>query len=592
MPSAPAVTSRKARDAARYLLQLKKAQDSFADFVRLLYPGWVIPKFHDHLIGYLNDLERDALPVNNLLITMPPRHSKSTYSTVLFPSYFMARDPMRYIMSCSYNQELATGFGREIRSIVQHNATQQAFPDFKLSTESRAADAWRTLSGGAYHAMGIGGTTSGRPANLLVVDDPIKAREDAESMSQRNKTWSYYTSALTTRLQPQHNGLPSKQLIILTRWHPDDLAGRLKETDDWQEGLWEEISFKAIEERTEHRRVHVTELPPDHPLRLDPEHPDTPTTLARLRKSGKPENVTIKATTEVALWPERFPLETLKRRQRLNPHDFASLYQQEPYIKGGNLIRASWWRSYPSDLAPTHFQSMIISVDTAYKKSERTDYSVCVLAGMDQLGDIYIIDVIRRRIEFPELKQQLIHLNTYWRGRALRGIYIEDKASGMSLIQELKRESGMAIIPYKLGAHDKVARVNAILPIIQGGRVYLPESAPWLDDFIEEATSFPNGKHDDQVDALTMAIDVLSRTHLSPEMAALHVNPGDSLAAMVRAQHAADPLNAQNAHGLLSPSTSRGQDVRHSRGSAQADRNFGNSLARALKSSSWRGWGI
>jgi predicted phage terminase large subunit-like protein len=148
---------------------------------------------------------------------------------------------------------------------------------------------------------------------------------------------------------------------------------------------------------------------------------------------------------------------------------------------------------------------------------------------MDRNGDIYIVDVLRGKFDFPELKQRLIRLNNRWRGRGLRAMYIEDKASGQSLIQELKRESGMSIIPYKV-VHDKVARVNAILPIIEGGRVFIPESAQWLDEFIDECVSFPGGSHDDQVDAATMAIDVLSRTSISPEAWALHSDPTQSLA--------------------------------------------------------------
>ena len=139
-----------------------------------------------------------------------------------------------------------TDFGRQIRTVVEEKCMTQAFPDFGLSKDSRAVDVWRTDQGGAYFAVGVGGTTSGRPANLLIVDDPVKSREDAESMTQRNKTWNYYTSALATRLQPQENGTPPKQIVILTRWHPDDLAGRIQDTEDWKEGRWKHINFPAI----------------------------------------------------------------------------------------------------------------------------------------------------------------------------------------------------------------------------------------------------------------------------------------------------------------------------------------------------------
>lgn len=503
---------------AKYLIKIRDAQESFESFVRLMYPDWELADFQLELIDALDKLEKDELGANNLLITMPPRHAKSTFGTVLFPSYYMARNPSRYVMSCSYNSQLATDFGRQVRSVVENKQINQAFPDFTLSTESRAADVWRTDIGGAYFAVGVGGTTSGRPANLLLVDDPIKSREDAESMTQRNKTWNYYASALSTRLQPEGDGTVSKQIIILTRWHPDDLAGRLMDSEDWKEGRWKHINFPAIKS-VPGAKVSRRMLPEKDPRYVSPEE-------YRALSPGK-RNV-VASEDEAPLWPDRFPLEDLKRRQRLNPREFASLYQQQPYIEGGNLIRTEWWQNYPKDLAPEKFVSLVITADTAFKKTETADYSVLVVAGVDTNGDMYIVDLLRGKWDFPELKQRMIRLNNHWRGKGLRAMYIEDKASGQSLIQELKRESGMSVIPYKV-VNDKVARTNSVLPIIEGGRVFLPEESPWLDDFIDEAVSFPNGNHDDQVDAIVMAIDVLSRTSISPEAWSLHSDTSQSL---------------------------------------------------------------
>lgn len=530
---------------AKYLLKLRDANEGFKGFVSLIFPDWELADFQLELIDALDKLEKDTLGVNNLLITMPPRHAKSTFGTVLFPSYFMARNPQRYVMSCSYNSQLATDFGRQVRSVVENKAITQAFPDFTLSSESRAADVWRTEVGGAYFAVGVGGTTSGRPANLLLVDDPIKSREDAESMTQRNKTWNYYTSALATRLQPEQGGAPPKQIVILTRWHPDDLAGRIMASDDWKEGRWKHINFPAIK-TVQGEKISRRHLPADDPRYLTPEE----------NTAISPAKRYVREEIEAPLWPERFPLEDLKRRQRLNPREFASLYQQQPYVEGGNLIKTEWWQKYPDDLKPEHFVSLVIAVDTAFKKTETADYSVAVIAGLDKNGDIYLVDVVRGKYDFPELKQRLIRLNNQWRGRGLRAIYIEDKASGQSLLQELKRESGMSVIPYKV-VHDKVARVNAILPIIEGGRVFIPDAAPWLDEFIDETVGFPNSNHDDQVDAATMAIDILSRTHVSPEAWSLHADPSQSLA--------------------------------HT-----GDKDFGKSLFKEVggKLTNWRGWGL
>ena len=512
-------------EAAKHLLRLRDAEESFLGFVKLHYPDWEIPEFHHKMIDVLDHLERGTLdthygfsghakerkeikkvPVRNILITMPPRHGKSTFGSVLFPAYFMARKPSRFMMSCSYNTQLSTDFGRQVRELANNQLTGQAFPDFEMSQDSRSVEVWRTTSGGSAYFVGLGGTTSGRAANMLVFDDPLKSREEAESVTQRNRAWNYYVSALSTRLQPDQDGNAPIQIIILTRWHPDDIAGRLMETDDWKEGRWMHINFPAVIEKETGIKQSIWNLPPEDPRYLPIEEGN------KLNKSRR----YVYQTQKEALWPERFNLEELSRRERLNPREFASLYMQSPFIQGGNLIRTNWWRNYPDDLKPENFPTLIISCDTAFKAKETSDYSVMMVLGLDTSGDIYIIDIQREKLEFPELKRRLILLNTKWRGKGLRGVYIEDKASGQSLIQELKRESGVSVIPYKV-VGDKVARLNSVLPLIEGGRVYVPQDSEWLDDFMSECQSFPSGTHDDQVDALSMGLDVLSRTQTSGE---------------------------------------------------------------------------
>jgi len=203
----------------------------------------------------------------------------------------------------------------------------------------------------------------------------------------------------------------------------------------------------------------------------------------------------------------------------MNPRDFAALYLQNPRIEGGNLIKQNWWRLYnPDNVKTEDFAQIIISIDTAFKKTQTSDYTVAITMGITRNGDIYIIDIIKGRWDFPELKQQSISLNNKWRGRGLRALYIEDKASGQSLIQELRRESGISVIAHKV-VNDKVSRVHAITPLIESGRVYLPKGAPWFDDFIEETLAFPSGTHDDQVDAMSMGLDILSRTTINPDQA-------------------------------------------------------------------------
>ena len=285
----------------------------------------------------------------------------------------------------------------------------------------------------------------------------------------------------------------------MTRWHPDDLAGRIMATEDWAEGAWHHINFPAITRKKSNVKASVATLPEEDPRYVP----------AGKLSSVAPGKRHFYQEVEAALWADRFPLEELKKTERLDQREFAALYQQQPFIKGGNLIKTTWWKTVPPDEAP-ECQTVIIAADTAFKKTETADYSVLMVLGMDHAGDIHILDVVRNRYDFPELKRATITQNAKWRGRGLRGLYIEDKASGQSLIQELRNQSGVSVIPVKVTT-DKVARLNAVSPLIEGGRVFLPREAEWLDDFMDEAQSFPNGKHDDMIDALTIGLDAISR---------------------------------------------------------------------------------
>jgi predicted phage terminase large subunit-like protein len=560
-------------EAARHLLRLRDAQDSFLGFIRLIYPHWDIPPFHLLIIEALDRLEKGTLlsdfiatqswqwgthetpilatpqKVDNVLINMPPRHGKSTIATILYPAWVMARDARRFIMSCSYNADLAKDFGRQARELMDNKLLQQAFPEARIATDSRAADVWGTTAGGRYFGTGIGGTTAGRPANLLVLDDLIKARQEAERISERNAVWNYYTSSLVNRLQPEEDGQSPRIVACQTRWHPDDHAGRTIETDDWAEGRWLHINLPAITD---------ADLP-----------------------------------SASALWPERFNLDYLYRRRRLNARDFASLYQQQPYIEGGNIIKAQWWRKYDDTIIPERFSSVIIAVDSAFKTTTRSDYSVALVAGLTQAGDIFILEILRGKWEFPDLKQRLIALNARWRPRGLRAFYVEDKASGQSIIQELRRESGLSVIAHKVSI-DKVSRVQSITPLIEGGRVFLPESSSWLDDFTTECQTFPGSTHDDQVDALSIALDALSYQTVSIESLDTLINAPS----LLQEVGLANPTHSTTTGPTPTPIDPRdgGPSRRTPFGTTTAGTSaFQDSLASKLLGktnwSTWRGWG-
>lgn len=200
-----------------------------------------------------------------------------------------------------------------------------------------------------------------------------------------------------------------------------------------------------------------------------------------------------------------------KQRSLLGDRDFEALYQQNPYILGGNIIKQSWFKRYNRETMPEQFHALAVTVDTAFKTKAVNDYSVFSVGGVTEMGDIYLLKVFRQKLEFPDLKRKAISINSMYRGQGLRGMWIEDNASGQSLIQELRNDSGVAVLPWKPGSNDKVLRATSITPLVEAGRVFIPEEADWLDDWLAETSAFPSVKHDDQVDSFVMLVDVLSR---------------------------------------------------------------------------------
>jgi predicted phage terminase large subunit-like protein len=307
------------------------------------------------------------------------------------------------------------------------------------------------VQGGSYYAVGIGGGLTGRGFDLGIIDDPTKDAEEAQSANIREKVWEWYRTVFRTRAAPG-----AAVIVVMTRWHHDDLVGRLLRlaAEDPQADQWEVLHLKAI-------------------------------------------------TDGQALWPERYPIEALEGiRTTIGSLAFASLYQGEPEIEGGNIVRREWWRYYRELPKCTR---IIHSWDTAFKGGKTDDWSVCTVWGESETG-YHLIDLWRGRVEFPELKRQVVALNDRDRPAA---IIVKDAASGQSLIQELRRGTRLPVLPVRPD-RDKVRRLTAVTPLIEAGRVLLPERAPWLADYVDEMSAFPNGEHDDQVDSSSQALGWLA----------------------------------------------------------------------------------
>jgi predicted phage terminase large subunit-like protein len=417
------------------------------------WPPFELAAHHRIIIDKLEAVERDE--IRRLMIFMPPRHGKSLLATQMFPAWFLGRHPDRFVISASYGQDLADDFGRKVRNLISAPIHRTLFPICRLADDSASMRRFNTQAGGSYYAVGRGGPITGRGAHLLVIDDPLKDREEALSETIRRGLHEWYSHVAYTRLQPG-----AAIVLIETRWHEDDLAGRL--LSEHADEHWVVVSLPAIAEVDE-----------------------------SFRQAGE------------ALWPGRFPLPDLERiRQSIGSAAWASLYQQRPAAAEGAIFKRDWMRTYRE--APQSFQRIIQSWDTAFKTGAENDYSVVTTWGSAEAGH-YLLSLWRARVEFPELKRQVSSQAEHWKPHA---ILVEDKASGQSLIQELKLATRFPVLPIKVDS-DKRARAEAVTPLFEAGRIFVPESAPWLQDYLDELAVFPAGVHDDAVDSTTQALNYL-----------------------------------------------------------------------------------
>jgi len=417
-------------------------------------PGFQTPS---HLVRLGERLEAIAEGrCRRLIVSAPPRHGKSLLTSVVFPSWFLGKRPAAEIIFTTYSQEFSEDHGRKVRNLLGSPIHKAIFPESCLSDDSAAAFRFTTTAGGIYVATGRGGSLTGRGADLMIVDDPLKGIEEAGSAAIRKGLHEWFRSDAFTRLQP--NGA---LIVISTRWHHDDLAGMLQREHPG-EG-WEDLTFPAIAEA-------------DDPL-------------------GREEGA--------ALWPERYPLEELQRmRAVVGERAWISLYQGRPVAATGGIFKRDWWQTYRE--APAEFQRKVQFWDCAVKSGQENDYSVCTTWGATKTG-FYLLHCWRDKVQFPALKKAAVALHDSWGPDV---VLIEDASSGSSLVQELVGDTNLPVKAIKVSS-DKVTRANAVTPLIETGKVYIPEAASWVAEYLDELSSFPAGKHDDQVDSTVGALGYL-----------------------------------------------------------------------------------
>lgn len=419
--------------------------------------------------------------VKRLAVTMPPRHGKSELCSVHFPPWFLGRNPDKRIIACSYTAALAYRFSRRARNILA--SPQWPWPEIQPAGDAAAVSAW-DIAGkrGGYVAAGVGGSITGMGADILLIDDPVRNAQDADSIVVRDRTWDWYLSTAVTRLEP--NG---SVVLIGTRWHEDDLIGRaLAEAP----GEWTLLNLAAIAED---------------------------------------ENDALGRSPGEALWPEQWPVDALEeRRVAVGERAWSALYQQRPAPAGGSVFHRDWWQRYELSEMPV-MDTVLVVCDSAFKDGVASDYSVFATWGRGRDdGRFYLIDIHRGKWQFPDLIVAGHTAVTAARARfpmVTVSLIVEDKASGQSAIQVWKRpyivspESrlpALPVVPHKISAGEsKTARAEGVSGYVRGGMVSIPTYAPWLDAWLGEHNSFPQGAHDDMVDTTSMALARLARPRAS-----------------------------------------------------------------------------
>jgi predicted phage terminase large subunit-like protein len=411
--------------------------------------------------------------IRRLIVNLPPRHLKSHLASIAFPAWCLGHDPSAQILCVSYAQDLADKLSRDCRRILASDWYQRLFPT-RLAPKHQAVPEFETTALGSRVATSVGGVLTGRGADIIVIDDPLKP-EEALSQTQRQAANEWYDHTLYSRLNDK---LAGAIVLIMHRLHEDDLAGHVLTQEPW-----EVVRIPAIADEDE---VHLAE------------------TIfgcqSFCRKAGE------------VLHAEREPPEMLEQiRRTLGEYNFAGQYQQAPSPQGGGMIKSAWFRRYAEGERPDEFDRVVQSWDTANKASELSDFSVCTSWGIKG-KDLYLLHVLRRRMEYPELKRAVIEQCEAF-GASV--VLIEDKASGTQLIQELIDYGVHAVTRYQPQS-DKIMRMHAQTAMIENGFVHLPKEAAWLPEYLHELTVFPKGKHDDQVDSTAQMLDWLKRAGSGP----------------------------------------------------------------------------
>jgi len=432
-------------------------QEKFIKFVERVWPTFISGAHHKRMAEAFERVANGTC--KRLIINMPPRHTKSEFASYLLPAWFLGKFPHKKVIQTSHTAELAVGFGRKVRNLVDSDVYNAIFPNLVLQADSKAAGRWNTSKGGDYFAIGVGGAVTGKGADVLIIDDPHSEQEAAMAASNPevyDKVYEWYTSGPRQRLQPG-----GAIVIVMTRWAQRDLTGQVLKSAAQRSGEeWEVIEFPAI-------------LP-----------------------SGNP------------LWPQFWSKEELEAlREELPNAKWQAQYQQNPVGNESAIVKRDWWKWWEKD-DPPRCDYILQSWDTAFEKTQRADYSAGTTWGIFDCEEdnfapnIILLNTYKKRVEFPELKRDVLREYNEYEPDSL---IVEKKASGAPLIYDL-RAMGIPVQEYTPSkGQDKIARLNSVSDIIASGKVWVPQTR-WAEELVDEVAAFPSGEHDDLVDATTLAL--------------------------------------------------------------------------------------
>ena len=442
-------------------IAIRLARSSYLEYVKYTNQGYKESKFHNYLCNEIQKfIEKvDSSAFDILLLSVPPQFGKSTSVTETLPSYYLGKYPDKKVIICGYNEDFAIRFGRRNKEKIEEFGPT-LFPECKLAEAPRSNVEFETTKKGRCISRGILSGLTGNTADLFIIDDPIKNRQEADSETTRNTIWNEYLNSVRTRIKPG-----GKLIVIQTRWHEEDLYGMIAKNE---------------------KNVTIINIP----CECDDEND----VLGRkIGDSLCPEIGRGNA------WLKEFKQAYVGKE---GSRAWTALYQGKPVAMEGNLIRREWWKYYDETYKDLALPYVIISVDAAFKDGDDNDFVAIQVWGKKN-GEFYLLDALKQHLNFVDTLAAIRNFKSQYEDVIF--ILIEDKANGTAIINVLSAEME-GVIPVKPEG-GKVTRANAVSPAIESGHVHLPRFASFVDDFVAECSAFPNGAHDDQVDAMTQALN-------------------------------------------------------------------------------------